>query len=132
MRRWSSFWSNGETVWLYDPDLSQVTVQKLDERLTHTPALLLSGDVSKISANFEVSREQHEDLLSFTLKPKSSDSLFDSLYLSFRRGLISDMQLVDSSGQRTRIQFFGVQMNRVLVGTSFEFAIPPGTDVIQE
>ena len=30
--------SNGKKVWLYDPDLMQVTVQKMDQRLTHTPA----------------------------------------------------------------------------------------------
>ena len=35
--------SNGEQIWLYDPDLEQVTIQKMDQRLTHTPALLLSG-----------------------------------------------------------------------------------------
>jgi len=29
--------SNGEKVWLYDPDLQQVTIQTLDQRLTHTP-----------------------------------------------------------------------------------------------
>jgi len=125
--------SNGKTVWLYDPDLEQVTVQQLDERLTHTPALLLSGDVSKISENFIVNRESKGDEeLSFVLKPKSKDSLFDNLRLSFRRGLVSEMQLVDGSGQRTSIHFFGVQMNRVLVGTTFEFDIPPGTDVIRE
>jgi len=124
--------SNGETVWLYDPDLEQVTVQKLDERLTHTPALLLSGDVSKISENFDISEEQSGDLRSFILKPKSADSLFDSLRLSFRRELINEMQLIDNSGQRTSIRFFSLQMNRVLVGTTFEFDIPPGTDVIEE
>src|SRR5262245_30958888 len=37
--------SNGEKVWLFDPDLEQVTIQKLDQRLTQTPALLLSGDL---------------------------------------------------------------------------------------
>ena len=47
--------SNGQKVWLYDPDLEQVTIQTLDQRLTHTPALLLSGDVSQIRENFEIS-----------------------------------------------------------------------------
>ena len=47
--------SNGEKVWLYDPDLQQVTIQALDQRMTHTPALLLSGDVSKIRENFTIS-----------------------------------------------------------------------------
>jgi len=124
--------SNGETVWLYDPDLEQVTVQKLDERLTHTPALLLSGDVSKISEHFDITVQEDGDQRRFILKPKGADSLFDSLQLSFRRDLISEMQLIDNSGQRTSIHFTGVQMNRVLIGTTFEFDIPPATDVIEQ
>jgi len=124
--------SNGETVWLYDPDLEQVTVQKLDERLTHTPALLLSGDISQISEHFDITAQEEDGLSRFILKPKSADSLFDSLQLSFRRNLISEMQLIDNSGQRTSIHFSRVQMNRVLINTTFEFEIPPGTDVIQE
>jgi len=124
--------SNGQTVWLYDPDLQQVTVQKLDERLTHTPALLLSGDVSQISQHFDISAEDDGDLQRFTLKPKGESSLFDSLHLSFKHGLIHDMQLIDGSGQRTRLSFSEVQMNRVLIDTPFTFDIPPGTDVIEE
>lgn len=58
MRRWSSCWCQWQKVWLYDPDLEQVTIQELDQRLTHTPALLLSGDVSTISENFEVSHKE--------------------------------------------------------------------------
>src|SRR3990167_6385094 len=79
--------SNGEKVWLYDPDLEQVTIQTLDKRLTHTPALLLSGDVSKISENFEISHSESGNVVDFILKPKSKDSLFDSLRLSNRLSL---------------------------------------------
>src|SRR5690606_15274224 len=90
--------SNGEKVWLYDPDLEQVTIQTLDQRLTHTPALLLSGDVSKISESFEISYKEGGDVVDFILKPKAKDSLFDSLRLSFRAGVVNDMQLIDSVG----------------------------------
>ncbi|MFT8175919.1 outer-membrane lipoprotein carrier protein LolA, partial [Salmonella enterica] len=82
-------------------DLEQVTIQELDQRLTHTPALLLSGDVSTISENFEVSHKEAGDVVDFTLKPKAKDTLFDNLRLSFRGGVINDMQLIDSVGQRT-------------------------------
>lgn len=98
--------SNGQKVWLFDPDLNQVTIlQTLDQRLTHTPALLLSGDVSKISDNFEISHKEGGSVVDFILKPKAKDSLFDNLRLSFRNGVINDMQLIDGSGQRTNILF---------------------------
>ena len=46
--------SDGKKVSLWDPDLEQVTIKTLDQRLTQTPALLLSGDVSKISQSLSL------------------------------------------------------------------------------
>ncbi|BAN48252.1 outer membrane lipoprotein chaperone LolA [Metapseudomonas resinovorans] len=124
--------SNGEKVWLYDPDLEQVTIQTLDQRLTHTPALLLSGDISKISENFEITHKEGGDVVDFILKPKAKDTLFDTLRLSFRNGVINDMQLIDSVGQRTNILFLGIKMNQAIDTAQFTFKIPEGADVIQE
>ncbi|MDR7024273.1 outer membrane lipoprotein chaperone LolA [Pseudomonas peli] len=124
--------SNGEKVWLYDPDLQQVTIQTLDQRLTHTPALLLSGDVSKIRENFEISHKEGGNVVDFILKPKSKDTLFDSLRLSFRNKVLNDMQLIDSIGQRTNILFLNVKMNEPQDDAQFTFEIPAGADVIQE
>ncbi|MGL4315141.1 MAG: outer membrane lipoprotein chaperone LolA [Pseudomonas sp.] len=124
--------SNGKKVWLYDPDLMQVTIQSLDQRMTHTPALLLSGDASKISENFEISFKEAGEVVDFMLKPKSKDTLFDNLRLSFRRGVINDMQLVDAVGQRTNILFLSVKMNEKLDAGLFDFEVPKGADVISE
>jgi outer membrane lipoprotein carrier protein len=124
--------SNGQKVWLFDPDLNQVTIQTLDQRLTHTPALLLSGDVSKISDNFEISHKEGGSVVDFILKPKAKDSLFDNLRLSFRNGVINDMQLIDGSGQRTNILFLSVKMNQPLDAAQFSFQPPADADVIEE
>ena len=124
--------SDGQTIWLYDPDLEQVTVQKLDRRLTHTPALLLSGNVSDISNNFNISHQEAGEVVDFTLEPKSPDTVFDSLRLSFRSGVLNDMQLIDSAGQRTNILFMGVKLNPVIPNDRFTFTIPEGVDVISE
>ncbi len=124
--------SNGEKVWLYDPGLQQWTIQTLDQRLTHTPALLLSGDVSKIRENFEISHNEGGNVVDFILKPKSKDTLFDSQRLSFRNKVLNDMQLIDSIGQRTNILFLNVKMNEPQDDAQFTFEIPAGADVIQE
>jgi len=124
--------SNGQKVWLYDPDLQQVTIQTLDQRLTHTPALLLSGDVSRIGENFEITHKEAGGVVDFILKPKAKDTLFDNLRLSFRNGVVNDMQLIDSVGQRTNILFFGVKMNEKIDAAQFVFKVPAGADVIQE
>ena len=124
--------SDGKKVSLWDPDLEQVTIKTLDQRLTQTPALLLSGDVSKISESFDISSKEAGGVIDFVLKPKTKDTLFDSLRLSFRNGIINDMQLIDSVGQRTNILFTGVKANEPIAAGKFQFQIPKGADVIQE
>ncbi|WP_085614907.1 MULTISPECIES: outer membrane lipoprotein chaperone LolA [unclassified Pseudomonas] len=124
--------SDGENVTLWDPDLEQATIKKLDQRLNQTPALLLSGDVSKISQSFDISSKEQGEVMDFTLKPKTKDTLFDSLRVSFRKGLINDMQLIDSVGQRTNILFNGVKANQAVPDSKFKFDIPKGADVIKE
>ena len=124
--------SNGEKIWLYDPDLEQVTIQKMDQRLTHTPALLLSGDVSKISENFSITYKEGGPVIDFILTPTAKDTLFDTLRLSFRNGVINDMQLLDAVGQRTNILFMGVKVNEPVDASQFVFDAPTGVDVIED
>lgn len=124
--------SDGYKVWLYDPDLMQVTVQAMDERMTHTPALLLSGDVAQIRDSFDIEYRENGSASDFFLTPKAKDTLFDSLRLSFRDGLIHDMQLTDAVGQRTNILFMSIRMNEPLEDSHFVFRIPDDVDVIEE
>lgn len=124
--------SNGKKVWLYDPDLLQVTVQKMDQRLTHTPALLLSGDVSQISENFSITYKEAGSIIDFVLTPTAKDTLFDTLRLSFRNGVINDMQLLDAVGQRTNILFMNVKINQPVAASQFVFEAPAGVDVIED
>ena len=124
--------SDGAKVTLWDPDLEQATIKKLDQRLTQTPALLLSGDVSKISQSFDITSKEQGEVMDFVLKPKTKDTLFDSLSLSFRKGLVNNMRLIDSVGQRTDILFNGVKVNQPVPASKFQFDVPKGADVIQE
>jgi outer membrane lipoprotein carrier protein len=124
--------SDGEQIWLYDPDLEQVTIQKMDKRLTHTPALLLSGDVSALEENFNITVVESGDVSEFLLTPKANDTLFDNLRLSFLGGKLNDMQMSDAIGQRTNILFHDVTLNQGVQQGQFTFDIPPGVDVISE
>lgn len=125
-------YSDGEKIWLYDPDLLQVTVQSMDERMTHTPALLLSGEADKIHESFEVFYHQEQQLKVFTLLPKDKDTLFDRLRIGFSGGLINEMHLEDAVGQKTSLYFFSIKTNQPLDDSRFVFEIPDGVDVIEE
>lgn len=124
--------SDGNEVSLYDPDLEQVTIQPLDDRVTHTPALLLSGSASELSDNYDVSRQQQGASETFTLVPQANDTLFEQLKLTFYSEKLDALQMTDSTGQRTAIDFDNAQTNIDIDPGQFQFQAPEGADVIRE
>ncbi|MCT8469985.1 outer membrane lipoprotein chaperone LolA [Chromohalobacter canadensis] len=124
--------SDGDKVYLYDPDLQQVSVRPLDTRVTHTPALLLSGSAEALTENYEVTSSQESGVDTFTLIPKSPDTLFESLELTFEDERLEGLQMEDSTGQRTAINFDDIEVNEDISASRFEFEIPEGADVIRE
>lgn len=137
--RWSSaepfaqlLVSNGETLWQYDEDLEQVTVQALNKKLSATPALLLSGDTDQIANEYDIYSEALQDEEHFVLIPKQVDVLFDRLRLEFNeQKLLSRMVIQDEVGQKTIIRFKNIQSNSQLKDADFVFEIPAGIDVIR-
>ncbi|MDR5867620.1 outer membrane lipoprotein chaperone LolA [Halomonas koreensis] len=124
--------SDGDEVTLYDPDLEQATVQALDDRVTHTPALLLSGSTDQLTESYEVSRTQQGTAETFTLRPRSADTLFEELKLTFYGERLGFLQMTDSTGQRTAIEFDGVEQNVAVAESRFSVDLPAGTDVIRQ
>lgn len=124
--------SDGEKIYLHDPDLEQVSIQPLDTRVTHTPALLLSGSADALTENYRVSRAQQGAAETFTLIPTTPDTLFESLKLTFHGETFDALQMTDSTGQETKISFDDVKVNPSLDESRFDFEIPAGADVIRE
>ncbi|NNM52369.1 MAG: outer membrane lipoprotein chaperone LolA [Pseudomonadales bacterium] len=125
--------ADGHKVWVYDPDLNQVLIEAMDKQVGNTPALLLSSDTQRLAKNFEVTSEPvPAGEASFLLKPKSSDAMFEAMRVKFAQGVITEMQLKDSMGQKTRIQFSDVHYHQKLDLHVFQFKIPQGADVVQQ
>ncbi|ABC29253.1 outer membrane lipoprotein carrier protein LolA [Hahella chejuensis KCTC 2396] len=126
--------TDGQQVWIYDPDLEQVTIQHLSQQLSNTPALLLSGEVGKIDEQYQVEQqpESQPGQVDFLLRPKGVDSLFDTLQLSFVNDQLVSMKLKDSLGQQTSLFFTAVSVNQTISEKAFHFEIPDGVDVIRE
>lgn len=125
--------SDGHNVIVYDPDLEQATVQRVTEQLSNTPALLFSGDVKKLGESFLVHHKQWDNTVNqYVLMPRGADSLFESLRLRFDKGILVEMRLTDSLGQKSTIGFNDAKVNSGLTDKAFEFVIPEGTDVIRE
>lgn len=126
--------SDGQSIWIYDEDLEQVSIKNMDNRLSETPALLLGGNVSAIDDDFIISQQPDDSSVLYVLQPKDTSQLFDALELRFNttgtEELLSEMIIRDASGQITRISFTQVKNNPDLAAALFRFAIPTGVDVI--
>lgn len=124
--------SDGEQVYLHDPDLEQVSIRPLDQRVTHTPALLLSGSADQLTENYRVSLSQQGTTEIFALSPRANDTLFESLELIFYSERLAGINLTDSTGQRTEISFENIELNPSISDSRFQFEIPEGVDVIRQ
>ncbi len=125
--------SDGDKVEVYDPDLEQVTVHSLDEKVSTTPALLLSGEVDNLDETYRVSmRSVGENTREFTLEPRSEDSLFVSLRLTFFKGELQEMRMEDSLSQLSVLSFQDVRLNEEVKDSAFVLEYPDDVDVIRD
>ncbi|WP_407656836.1 outer membrane lipoprotein chaperone LolA [Marinobacter gudaonensis] len=125
--------SDGDTVEVYDPDLEQVTVHDLDDRVQSTPALLLSGEVDDLEKTYRVSgRSMGEHTREYTLEPRSPDSLFTSLRLTFFDGELQEMRMQDSLGQLSILSFDDIRLNEPVEASAFTLEYPEGVDIIRD
>jgi outer membrane lipoprotein carrier protein len=121
---------DGVKVWVYDHDLNQVIVRKLDAALGATPAALLAGD-NALEQNFTlVAGGDDHDLQYVNATPKAADSQFTRIRLGFADDLPRTMELTDAFGQTTSLTFSDVRRNPKLASDTFRFMPPEGADVV--
>lgn len=127
--------ANQSRLWIYDPDLEQVTIRSFKAASSDTPALLLSHPDATLDQDYvvKVIQRKPSTLQWFSLKPRSADNLFEEVQLGFAASQINQMRLVDHLGHTTQIEFTHIQTNVSLPSTLFVFKAPnPQVDVIDE
>jgi outer membrane lipoprotein carrier protein len=124
---------DGTKFWLYDVDLNQVTVKKLDAALGSSPAALLSGS-NEIERGFTLSEDGSRDGLEWLqATPKGKDSSFEKILMAFdARSELVEMELNDMFGHKTVLRFSGMQRNPKIAEKQFRFTPPKGADVLTE
>jgi outer membrane lipoprotein carrier protein len=123
---------DGERIWLYDPELNQVTVRNMSEAIGSSPAALLAGS-KEVEKNFTLEDLPAKDKLAWVLaRPKDRDSGFDEVRLGFGRNGLEQMQMQDSYGNTTSIRFSGLERNPRLDVQNFMFKPPAGADIVGE
>jgi len=123
---------DGQKLWIYDKDLNQVTVRKLDRALGASPAALLAGS-NEIEKSYNVSSAGSRDGFDWLeAVPRTQDTAFERIRLGFARNNLEVMELRDQFGQTTVIRFADLERNPKLPDTMFRFSPPKGADVISE
>lgn len=124
---------DGERFWLYDIDLEQVTVKKLDAALGSSPAALLSGN-NEIERGFDLSDLEDRDGLEWLQAlPKSGESSFDRILMAFNgKSELVQMELHDAFGHHTVLRFTELKNNPPLSPQRFRFTPPKGADVLTD
>jgi outer membrane lipoprotein carrier protein len=121
---------DGSKVWIYDEDLRQVTVRKLDQALGSTPAALLAGNNEAMRA-FRLSDKGSKDGLEWLeALPREKEGGFEKIRMGFGPSGLQIMELVDGFGQTTVLRFKALERNPKLDSALFRFSPPKGADVI--
>ncbi|MEN1940491.1 outer membrane lipoprotein chaperone LolA [Luteimonas sp. MJ246] len=125
--------ADGAKVWVYDPDLEQVTVRAQGPEEQNSPLAALV-DPAKLERDFTVREGGEAEGLSWLqLSPRSADQAsFSSARLGFKGGSLVRMEVVDTLGQRTEIAFSGWKRNPAFDRGTFRFVAPAGVDVVGE
>lgn len=123
--------ADGQKLWIYDADLSQVTIQPLPDNLNDMPALLLAGEPGAVTDHFTVKmKDTGFGEKTYELSPIQEDSLVRAVQLTFKGSVISRMVLVDNLHQVVSIEFSQMKMNDKFPQDMFRFTPPAGVDVI--
>jgi chaperone LolA len=121
---------DGKKIWIYDADLEQVTVKKLDQSIGESPAALLAGN-NDLDRHFNLKDGGVKDGIEWLeATPKAKDGTFELVRLGFRDDALVAMELKDNFGQKTYLKFTGMKNNPPIGGDLFRFKPPKGADIL--
>jgi len=123
--------ADGQKVWIFDADLNQASSRKLTQALGATPAALLAG--GSLEKDFDLAPLPDKDGLSWVqATPKAKDSAFQAVRVGFRAKELAAIEITDSFGQRSLLQFSGFAPNAAIPPETFTFTVPKGADLIEQ
>jgi outer membrane lipoprotein carrier protein len=127
--------ADGQTLWLYDVDLNQVTARKQSAVLASSPAALIASaaDIKALQADFTLTAAPDKDGLEWVLAaPKAKEGMLQAVRVGFKGQDLAVLEIVDSFGQRSVMSFANLRVNMALEPATFQFKPPVGADLIQQ
>ena len=127
--------ADGQTLWMFDVDLNQVTARKQAQVLGSTPAALIASaaDIRALEADFVLSDLPAQDGLDWALAtPKGKDSQLQSVRVGFKGADLLRLEILDSFGQKSVMTFTDFQPNAPMDAATFQFKPPAGADLVRQ
>ena len=122
--------ADGQRVWVYDPDLQQVSVRSQSGEEAHSPLTVLT-DLAQLDSQFTTSESGERDGLQWLkLVSKAKEPEFEYAELGFSAKTLDRMVFKDQLGNTTEIRFENWQRNPPIPADTFKFTPPKGVDVI--
>lgn len=122
--------SDGSTLWIYDQDLEQVTINNIDATAADSPAAVLTGEIEIEKEYIVTGMDTGGSLAWIELVPRRPDTQFNTLRMGFDGSELAEMIMLDSFEQKTLIRFSDARRNVPLDDSLFEFEVPADADVI--
>lgn len=127
--------ADGQTLWLYDADLNQATARKQQDVLGNTPAALIAAapDLRGLNSVFTLSNAPDSDGKQWVQAlPKNKDGQLQSIKLGFKQGQLAALEMLDSFGQRSVMNFGALDVQPAFKAGYFTFHPPAGADVVRQ
>lgn len=123
--------ADGQKVWIYDADLNQASSRAIGQAIGATPAALLAG--GSLEQDFTLKAEPSAGGLDWALAtPRAKDGPFQSMKVGFRGKELAAVEIVDSFGQKSLLQFTAFAANPALPEASFRFTVPAGAELLEQ
>ncbi len=126
--------ADGQTLWLYDVDLNQVTARKQASVLSSTPAALIASapDLAALRRDFDLQAAGEKDGIQWMqATPKVKEGQLHDMKLGFRGNDLAVLEMLDSFGQRSVLTFAKMELNAAVPAEQFQFKPPQGAAVMR-
>lgn len=131
--------SDGQTLWLHDVDLNQVTSRKLAQVMGGTPAAVIASaaNLKALEADFTLAALPDKAGVQWVqATPKSKDGQLQRIAVGLRQTAkgteLVQLEILDSFGQNSVMSFTGFEVNPALGAATFSFQPPAGADVVRQ
>ena len=116
--------SDGESIWLYNPFVEQVSIYSLKDAIANTPFMLIAGSEQTAWEDYRVTKQAG---VYTVITP--NDPTATVFTLQFKQGAIAQFSVQEQQGQHSQFALTNHKTMNKMDPALFNFNIPEDTDI---